>query len=95
MLVIKGMVEAATYARELIIERQEYESKIRSIKQRLIIIRSGDLDFERCSADIRKYFDLATDMKEYEKFKSIFITPKYSEKNINIAEEELGIAVLR
>ena len=95
MLVIKGMVEAATYARELNIERQEYESKIRRIKQRLIIICSGDLDFERCSVDIRKYFDLATDMKEYEKFKSIFIAPKYSEKNINIAEEELGIAVLR
>ena len=95
MLVIKGMVEAATYAKELDDERREYECKLNQIKERIASINSGYLDFERCLADIRKYFDLAADMKEYEKFKNIFIDPKYSVGDIRDAEEMLGIQVLR
>ena len=95
MLVIKGMVEAATYAKELDDERRELEAKMNTIKERFANISSGYLEFERCLTDTRKYFDLAADMKEYEKFKNIFIDPKYSVGDIRDAEEMLGIAVLR
>ena len=95
MLVIKGMIEAATYAKELDDERRELEAKMNTIKERFANISSGYLDFERCLADTRKYFDLATDMKEYEKFKNIFIDPKYSVGDIRDTEEMLGIEVLR
>jgi hypothetical protein len=95
MLVIKGMVEAATYAKKLDDERRELEAKMNTIKERFANISSGYLEFERCLADTLKYFDLAADMKEYKKFKNIFIDPKYSVKDIGKAEEMLGIEVLK
>lgn len=95
ILVMKGMVEAATYAKELDDERRELEAKMNTIKERFANISSGYLEFERCLVDVRKYFDLAADMKEYEKFKNIFIDPKYSVKDIREAEEMLGIEILR
>lgn len=95
MLVIKGMVEAATYMKKLDEERRELEAKMSIIKERTASVNSGYLEFERCLADTRKYFDLAADMKEYEKFKSIFIDPKYSVRDIQEAEDTLGISVLK
>lgn len=91
MLVIQDMVETATFARNLEIEKENLRKKLEIVEERMIDVKEGRLDFERCLSDIQKYFDKSEDLTEFNHYMRLFVEPNYSIAQIKATKEILGI----
>lgn len=91
MVVIEGMIEVANYAQNIEAEQKVLREKLDSLKERMTDIKDGRLDFERCIAEVSKYYDNSNDFEEFKQLIKTYVEPKYSMVQINRAINALGI----
>lgn len=91
MLVINAMLEAAMYMQKLDGIRRGLEKKLNDVKERELYVRSGCLGFERCINAMYDLKEATESTQEFNKLKEAILYPKYSIKEINTAEEVLGL----
>lgn len=80
MPIIVAMMEAATFAKNLDEERRKAEKQLEAIIERIHDVNCGCLEFERCVTEMRKYYEGAKDIKEFNDLVSKFMEPVYSVK---------------
>ena len=66
MVVIKGMVEVAEYAKKLDIEECQLMKQLKTIKDRKKDLADGKLDLEYCISEVSREFERASCITEFE-----------------------------